>query len=379
MSENNMLAQIESLPELIRSEIDPLYRKIRTLLTPEDIYSIKRIILTGCGDSFFAGLSTEMAFETISGMPVEVMSSMQASRFGVTYQPKSFPRNPLVIAVSVSGGVARTVEAIKMARAEGALTVGITASPNSRLAQSAEKVLDCTVPAFPDAPGVRSYRVSLMALYLMAIRMAEVSGKLTQDEAACWVIELKKTADVIEKTLQIIKSPIQELARKMVDVPGVEFIGHGPNYASALFCAAKVIEAAGVNSSGQDTEEWAHLQYFLVQNPQTPAFIISPGDRGHGRAAELLAPMKRVGRTIVAVVPENDCDIAPQSNLVLPVVGTVKEVFNPMVYCLAGELYAAFLAEASGEEYFRRSRVQFNTGNNGISTSRVIERSELYR
>jgi len=282
-----------------------------------------------------------------------------------------------VMAVSVSGGVARTVEAIKMARAEGALTVGITATPTSPLAQAAEKVLDCTVPAFPDAPGVRSYRVSLMALYLLAIRMAEVTGKLTQDEAAAWVKELKKTADVIEKTIQAIKDPVQELAQTLADVPGDEFTGHGPNYASALFCAAKVIEAAGVNSSGQDTEEWAHLQYFLVQNPQTPTFIISPGDRGHGRAAELLEPMKRVGRTIVAVVPEGDCTIAPYANLILPVLGTVKEVFTPMVYCLAGELYAAFLAEAIGEQYFRRTRTPYMTGQNGIRTSRVIERTEL--
>jgi glutamine---fructose-6-phosphate transaminase (isomerizing) len=377
MSNNLMLNQIESLPELIRSETDPLYRKIRTLLTPDEIYSIKRIILTGCGDSYIAGLAVEMAFETISGLPVEVMPSMQAARFGLIYQPKSFPKNPLVMAVSVSGAVSRTVEVMKIARAEGALTLGITADPSSPLAQTAEKILDCTVPVFPDAPGVRSYRVSLLALYLLAIRMAEVSGKITQEEAAAWVKELKKTADVIEKTIEAIRAPIQKLAQSMAKIPNAEFIGHGPNYASALFCAAKVVEAAGVNASGQDTEEWAHLQYFLVQDPKTPTFIISPGDRAHGRAAELLGPMSKVGRTIIAVVPECDQEIAPHADLVLPVIGKVQEVFNPMVYCLAGELYAAFLAESLGEEYFRRSRPAYINSNNGIRTSRVIERSDF--
>ena len=27
---------------------------------------------------------------------------------------------------------------------------------------------------------------------------------------------------------------------------------------------------------GQDTEEWAHLQYFVNVDPATPTFIISP-------------------------------------------------------------------------------------------------------
>ena len=44
-------------------------------------------------------------------------------------------------------------------------------------------MLDCSVPDFAPAPGIRSYRVSLLMLYLLAIRLAEVNGRLTQEQA----------------------------------------------------------------------------------------------------------------------------------------------------------------------------------------------------
>ncbi len=372
-----MLNQIASLPELIRTETIPLYDKVRVALTPEEIYSTKQIILTGCGDSYFAGLAAEMAFQTITGLPVQAMSAMHAARFGLIYQPKTFPRNPLVVGVSVSGGVARTVEAVQIARAGGALTLGITATAGSPLANAAEKVLDCTVPDFPYAPGVRSYCVSLLALYSLAIRIAEVTGKITQNQAADWVKRLQDSAAVIERTLAAAMPVAHKLAEQFANLPSVEFIGHGPNYATALFSAAKVVEAAGVNAAGQDTEEWAHWQYFLVQDPRTPTWIISPGDRAHTRAAELIEPMRRVGRTVVAVVPQGDQAIAPLADRVVPIAGQVAEIFNPLVYCIAGELYAAYLAEVNGESYFRTDRESYQRGNNGIRSSRIVTRGDL--
>src|SRR3712207_3808326 len=104
---------------------------------------------------------------------------------------------------------------------------------------------------------------------------------------------------------------------------------------------------------GQETEEWAHLQYFVNVEPSTPTFIISPGGRGHTRAAELVEVMRRIGRTVIAVAPEGDQQIAPGADWVLPVIGEVPEVFSPMVYAVAGELFSGYLSQAVGEPPFR--------------------------
>ena len=380
MTENNMIAQVESLPGLIRDELKTLDVRVRRLLDHNEYLSVKRVVITGCGDSHMAGVATELAFESLSGIPTEPMRAMEAARYGAIYQPKSFPKNPLTLGISVSGTVARTREAIAMARAEGALTVAITANPEAPLAQAAEKMLDCSVPDFAFAPGVRSYRVSLMALYLIAIRLAEVAGKMTQDEANGLRQELKGTADAIEATIEACNTRTRELAEAVAAQKDFVFIGDGPNLATAYFGAAKVIEAAGRHAMGQDTEEWAHLQYFVNVDTNTPTFVISPGGRGHSRAAELVEPINRIGRTLVAVVPDGDEAIAPQADWVLPVVGQVREIFSPMVYAVSSELFAAHLSDVTGEPFFRSFSGAYDsaaTQGNTIRNSQVVERGDL--
>lgn len=381
MSNNGMIAQVQSLPALIRDEIEPLDHRVRRLLDHNEILSTKRIVTTGCGDSYMAGLATELAFEELAGIPVEPMTAMQCARYGIINQPKSFPRNPLTIAISVSGTVARTQEAMAMARAEGALTVAITASPDAPLAQTAEKMLHCGVPDADFSPGVRSYRVSQMALSLIAIRFAEIYERLTQDEANALRNELKQTADTIEATIEAINDRCRELAEAVAEHKNFVFTGDGPNYPTALFGAAKVIEAAGRHAIGQETEEWAHLQYFINVDTDTPTFVISPGGRGHARVGELMEAVNRVGRTTIAIVPDGDSIVGPQADWVLPVVGEVSELFSPMVYPVATELFSAHLSDVVGEPFFRSFADAYDVdGKSDVQTirnSQVISREDL--
>ena len=369
----NIVAQVKSLPELIRSEFETLDMRVRRLLNHNECLSVKRIVITGAGDSHMAGVAAELAFEQIAGIPTEPMTAMQAARYGTPHFEKLFPRNPLTIGISVSGTVARTREALALARNEGALTVAVTANPDSPLAAAAERVFDCTVPDFAPAPGIRSYRVSLLVLYLLAIRLAEVSGRLTQDQAGQMREQLKGTADAIAATIQAVEERTRELATAVAEQTNFVFVGDGPNYATALFSAAKVIEAAGRHAMGQDTEEWAHLQYFVNVDPATPTFIISPAGRGHGRATELVEVMRRIGRTVIAVVPEGDEQIATGADWVLPVAGEVPEVFSPMVYAVAGELFSAYLAQAVDEPPFRGFADVYEPGGITIRNSAVID------
>ena len=95
---------------------------------------------------------------------------------------------------------------------------------------------------------------------------------------------------------------------------------------------------------------------------------------------KLVEPIKRIGRTLVAVVPEGDQAIAPQADWVLPVVGNVREIFSPMVYAVAGELFSAHLSDVVGEPFFRDFSEAYDVekyGGNSIRNSQVIERGEL--
>lgn len=375
--ENNMVCEVRKLPNLILDSIDKLDHHIRTLLTPHEIYSTKRLIIAGCGDSHMAGVAAEMAFEQIADLPTEPMTAMQAARYAFLSKPGDFPKNPLVIGVSVSGNVVRTREVMAIARQAGALTMAITSNPESPLAEVAEKVLHVQAPESLWSPGVSSYRISMMALYLLAIRFAEVTGKISQDQANALRDQIKTAAQIIEKTIAMNLETAEALAAKLKNSQHYVFTGYGPNLATALFSAAKILEATGLHATAQDVEEWAHLQYFVNADPATPTFLISPGGRGHSRAAELLEPMSRVGRTVIGVLPEDDDLIAPELKWVFKVPGNLPEWLTPMVYAVPVELFSSFLSEEIGEPYFRANTAAYQNGDNTIRSSKMLTAEDL--
>jgi len=357
MSENlryeDMLAEIQAQPKNLSGLFETTDHMIRDVLTPKQILSLHRVFLTGCGDSHHASLCAEMAFESIAGLPCEPMTTMQMARYAADHIPPPFPDDPLVVGISVSGSVARTAEAVAQARKRSALVLGLTGNPDGALAKAAQgHIARMHIPDLPKAPGTTSYAANLSALLLLAIRLGEVRNVYHQTVANDLRAELRDVYDVMAVTIEATDTLASQLADEYASVPEFVFTGHGPNFGSALFSAAKVIEASGASAWGQDIEEWAHLQYFCKHSP-TPTFVIAPPGSGYSRALELVHIMKRIGRRVIAVVDRDDTEIARLADLVLPVVGKVREAFSPLVYTLAGELFAAHHSRATGEPPFR--------------------------
>ncbi|MDQ6833661.1 MAG: SIS domain-containing protein [Chloroflexota bacterium] len=367
--ENEMWAEVESLPALIRERLRPTDEAVRRLLDHNECLSIKEIFITGCGDSHNAGVAAEMAFETLAGIPTHPLPAMQFSRYAIRTLPRDFPRSPLVVGISTSGEVSRTIEALTLARQQGALTVALTGNSESRAARAAEKVLAVSTESYGRSPGVRTYAMSLLSLYLLAIRLGEVGARYTQAEADDLRAELLGMADVIEATIAASAQAARAIGAEMGAEPNFVFVGSGPNYATALFGAAKMVEAAGKQVIGQEMEEWAHLQYFSKE-AETPTILIAPPGESHDRAAELAQIMRHLGRRIIAVVAEDDHDIAPLADAILPIRGAVREMFSPLVSCVSVELLAAVVSHASGEPYFRQTTPTYDSGN-GIRVSHI--------
>ena len=99
---NAMCRQVWSLPALLRQQYEDLEPKCRKVLTTPEIFSIQRIVLTGCGDSHAAAMATRYVFESLTGIPTEVVPAIELSRFYAEKQLGFAPNNPRVVAVSNS-------------------------------------------------------------------------------------------------------------------------------------------------------------------------------------------------------------------------------------------------------------------------------------
>lgn len=386
MNRSPLHQQIDSLPELVLDLIDPLVTAVRHTISPSLSQKVKRVFTTGCGDSYFAPLNAELAFEQLAGLPCEPMTAMQFARYAVGHLPETGRGSNLVLAVSVSGAVSRTVEAMALARQAGATAVALTGSPDGPLGQAAELVLETAVPALPPelqgqiVPGTRSYVASQLALYLCAIQLGEHRGHLSKASANKLRRELAHTAERMAQTIALSDKATRQAAEAWHDADQFVFCGAGPNYGTALFSAAKVLEASGDTAVAQDTEEWAHLQYFGRQ-VTTPTVFIGAGGWDEGRALELVTAAKAIGRRVAAVAPQGSKLAAhPDVDFLWETAVPTRECFSPLLTCLPGTLFAAYRAQLIDEPYFRGfGGGRSVEGGGGISRIRDSEQIDVIR
>ncbi len=369
-----MLAQIHSLPQLIRDIVGPFDDAIRSSFDLELARTVQRSFVTGCGDSHHAALATEWAFEALAGIPCEPMTALQFSRYAVQFVPPG----SAVIGISVSGGVSRTAEALTLARQVGAATIALTANPTGLVGSAAEFILTVQSPPFPEppgmiTPGVRSYTANQIALCLIAVHLGQARGHLSSDEATVLRTELAALADAAERTITDSENAALKLAEDWQDANEFVFTGAGPNFAGALFSAAKMLEATGDPSVGQDTEEWAHLQYF-AKAATTPTFIISAGGRDLSRAIEVAVAAATLGRRVAAVAPASAASLHAVATRSLHFASGLREMFTPVISAIPCELFAAHRSDVIGEPFFRAfGGGRSIEGGGGISRIRTSE------
>lgn len=359
MARSPLHQQVDTLPEMVETMIDGLVTAVRHTLTPALSQKISRVFTTGCGDSYFAPLNAELAFEQLAGLPCEPLTAMQFARYAVGYLPETGRGSNLVLAVSVSGGVSRTVEAMALARQAGATAVALTGNPTGPLAEAAELVVETAVPPLPAelqgmiVPGTRSYVASQLALYLCAIQLGENRGHLPKATANKLRRELAHMAELMAQTIALSDKATRQAAEAWHGADQFVFCGAGPNVGTALFSAAKILEASGDTAVAQDTEEWAHLQYFGRQTT-TPTIFIGAGGWDEGRALELVTAAKAIGRRVAVIAPQ-DSQLANHSEADFSWETAVptRECFSPLLTCLPGTLFAAYRAQQLDEPYFR--------------------------
>jgi glucosamine--fructose-6-phosphate aminotransferase (isomerizing) len=186
---------------------------------------------------------------------------------------------------------------------------------------------------------------SLMVEYCLALYMAYVSGKMTEKQVQDKLAEISSLADAMDKTIKENMDTIEELGKKMKLDDTSTFLGGGPNYGTAFFSMAKVIEATRTNAVGQELEEWAHEQYFTT-NEKTTTFVLTPPGAGVTRAREQMYAIRQMGSTCVAICDPDDAETIKEADVAIRVFGKFEEVLSPLLYCVPAELFAFHFAVA---------------------------------
>ena len=374
--------------ERIASLMDSVEQQLEATVTPEMTEGIRKIYITGCGDSYFAAQGARLFFEKCTGLDIEPIEAMEFSRYTV----KNIRKDALVLAVSNSGRVSRTIEAILQARARHVRTIALTghddrsvaehadaaivgALPNIRLALgsmsarvegNAEDALferlaePCAVSRSAQALGMDigldfllfmlgAYMNSLILLYCTAIRIGCMTGRISQQLAERHRQDILRSVGISAKTAAACLAPIEALAKSFAAKDAFLFIGAGPAYAAAALSAAKLFEQPHINGVAQQLEEWAHLQFFFTRPDGIPVFVIVPPGESRDRALEQISGIKKLGGTVIAICDETDDEVRAAADAALPIAGSLPEELTPLVYGVPGQLFAVTMLELRGQ------------------------------
>ena len=345
--DNAMRRQVYSIPELITQQYDLMEPRIREALSFQEIFSLQHIIITGCGDSMAAAMAVKQAFEQLTKMPIEVLPAIDVARFYPAKRCGGAPNDPLVITVSNSG-------------------------KTTPLGEVCQKVIDSSIPKFESAPGVRGFLASFEALLLLAIRIGEVKGRYTMDQAKAYRMDVKHSAEKLATALPAIDEKVYSIAEQWKDFPGFDFVGAGTDYASAWYSHAKMIEAAGRYSMHVNTEEWLHLNFFVANSEHTGTVaFIDDANASMGRMKEALHYMQVMERPLMVVSDADDLDVPEASLVKIP--KTEYEVTSPIMSFIPGALLAGYVSSMSGEPYSRgfRTHWQFAEDASAIHKSNI--------
>jgi glutamine---fructose-6-phosphate transaminase (isomerizing) len=347
----NFLAQAVSLSTMIGPSVDRLEPAARTVLSTPEIFGIRQIILAGSGDSYFAAAGAVSMFRDLTGLPVQAMTSMEASRYaGGLGKSVINARGTLVVAISYSGEAARLVEAATRWRHRGALTLGVTAASGSRLANVAERTLDTQVEEAAPAPGTRTYIAGLIALHLLAIRLGEVLMRITMDKANAYRQELSGIGAALGETHAAMLGPLREFAETSREWRTFDVLGSGPGLGAAGYCAAKLVEASGVHALPQDIEEFFHLNFFVDKPAETPTILFAPSEASAAsRSTELITTLRQLGRPTAVITDRADFGHG-HLEILHP---RVAEWFVPIVQTVPAAILAAHAADLRTAVHYR--------------------------
>ncbi len=368
--DNSLRRQSYSLPCLLEEQFDDLKKQIDLLFTKEELKEFDQIILTGCGDSYAAGLTLRYELEKLTGITTELVTAIDFSRY---YNKKRLSEKTLVIIISISGNGARITEAVKKAGKSGAMTLAVTRNRKSDIGDAADKVLELHISRFENGPGNRNYFVSLLALILFGIRTGYVRKMISDEEMKKFYDEIHRQGKVLESLLPKIDAGLFELAKEWKDKKGFDFVGSGMDYGSAWFSHAKIIEITGAFAMHINSEEWFHMNNFVKSISDCGTIMLaSTQSPGFSRTKEAVKYAARIGRPLCVITDggREDFDAEacyiqiPTSNF-MPAMSLVQYV--PV--CILAGYMGAMLGErncrgclgpwkfAAGGKYIRNSEM----------------------
>ena len=345
-----MLKEIAEQPKAVA---DTLLGRIRAdghlhldemRLSDDELREVDKIIVVAAGSSFHVGLIAKYAIEHWTRVNCEVEL---ASEF--RYRDPILDRQTLVVAISQSGETMDTLMAVRHAREQRSRVLAISNTNGSTIPRESDAVVYTHAGPEIAVASTKAVLTQIVAVYLVALYLAQVRGTKYGDEIGSVIAELADIPAKVELVLDTVE-PVRELARMLTDAPAVLFLGRHVGYPVALEGALKLKELAYMHAEGFPAGELKHGPIALIE-PDLPVVIIVPSPRGrgvlHDKVVSNIQEVRARGARTIVIAERGDETVRRFADHLI-YVPECPTLLQPLVAMVPLQVFACELASAKG-------------------------------
>ncbi|MCL5780731.1 MAG: glutamine--fructose-6-phosphate transaminase (isomerizing) [Firmicutes bacterium] len=309
-------------------------------MTPEQIKGIKRIIVTACGTAYHAGLVGKYVIEQLVRIPVEVDI---ASEF--RYRDPLVDKDTLVVVVSQSGETADTLAALREARRRGARVVAVTNVIASSVAREADDIIYTWAGPEISVASTKAYTTQLVAMYLLALYLAQERNTLAAGNIKEILGELKSIYAKAQEVLDNVE-PIKEFAKQYHKAEDTFFIGRGLDYGVALEGSLKLKEISYIHAEAYAAGELKHGTLALIVE-NIPVIALATQQSLFEKMVSNIKEVKARDASVIALAMEGHTEVEKVADQVLYIPKT-HQVLAPILTVIPLQLLAYYMAVYRG-------------------------------
>lgn len=336
-----MIKEIREQPLCLRNALR-LQDKYLDLLTTF-LDRSKEIFLLACGTSYNACLAASYMFSSLANLPTyPVIASEFVEQYG-----DSVNINSTILAVSQSGETADVLHALDYARFKAATILGLTNTIGSTLTRVSRAYICQQSGPEIGVAATKTFTSQLLVLTQLALRLAKVRGKVSQERIDFLEAKLQETPKIIDHIIETQEEKIRQIVRKYRDERCFYFLGRGISTATALEGRLKLLEVAYIPSIAYPAGESKHGPISLVEQG-FPVVFICPRDDTRKTLVGNVMEMKARGAKIITVVDAEDEEVKKMSDDHIEVVSGIPAVLSPISYVTPLQLLAYYVAVEKG-------------------------------
>jgi glucosamine--fructose-6-phosphate aminotransferase (isomerizing) len=307
----------------------------------ELLRSCRRIVVVACGTSYHAGLIGRYALEEWARVPVEMDIASE-----YRYRNPVVGPGDLVIGITQSGETADTLAAMRLARGRGATVLAVTNIMGSEATREADAVLLTRAGLEVSVAATKTFVAQVAAIYLLALRMAELRGTVAAGRRRELVRDFKRIPRAISALTAGGTASIDRVAEAVHRHEFFLYLGRHVGLAVCLEGALKLKEISYIATDAYAAGEMKHGPIALLDEG-TPVVVVATESPVLEKVISNMQEVRVRGAHVIAVATEGDTRVPPHAEDTF-LVPSVDWMLQPILAVIPLQLLAYRIARLRG-------------------------------